>query len=104
MRGHVRALKYLLLSKVLIILLLLHSKLVVHLLATLANIFAFTEVIHMSQALPWLPLRLGQNVLDLRVILWKLLHHYYHYHNVFDHFTDDFILNQLSLTEPDVST
>lgn len=66
------ALRYLLLCEVLIILLLFHSKLVVHLLATFTNVFAFTEVIDVSQALPWLPLRLCQNVLDLRVILWRL--------------------------------
>lgn len=61
--------QYLLLGQVLIVLLLLHSKLVVHLLTTLADVLAFAEVVDVGQALPWLPLRLSQDVFDLRVIL-----------------------------------
>jgi len=62
---------YLLFGEVFLGLLLLHSKLVVHLLSTLTNIFAFTEVINMGQTLPWLPLRLGQDVFDFWIVLGK---------------------------------
>lgn len=62
---------YLLFAEVFLCLLLLHSKLVVHLLSTLTNVFAFTEVINMGQTLPWLPLRLGQDVFDFWIVLGK---------------------------------
>lgn len=56
-------------SEVLIVLLLLHSELVVHLLATLADVFTFTQVVDVHQALPRLTFRLAQDVFDLRVVL-----------------------------------
>lgn len=62
---------YLLFGEVFLRLLLLHSKLVVHLLSTLTNVFAFTEVINVGQTLPWLPLRLGQDVFDFWIVLGK---------------------------------
>lgn len=62
---------YLLFGEVFFGLLLLHSKFVVHLLSTLTNVFAFTKVIHVGQALTWLSFRLGQDVFDFWIVLGK---------------------------------
>ena len=48
---------------------MLHSKLVIHLLSALADVLAFTQVIHVGQTLPGLSLGLLQDVFDLWIIL-----------------------------------
>lgn len=60
---------YLFFGQILITLRLLHTKLVVHLLSTLTDVFALTEVIDVCEPFLGLPLGLSQNVLDLWVVL-----------------------------------
>lgn len=55
--------------QVLIVLLLLHSELVVHLLAALADVFTFAQIVDVHQALSRLTFRLGQDVFDFWVVL-----------------------------------
>ena len=60
---------YLFFGQIFIALRLLHTKLVVHLLPALADVFALAEVIDVCEPLLGLPLGLSQNILDLRVVL-----------------------------------
>lgn len=56
-------------GQILIPLRLLHTKLVVHLLSTFTDVFALAKVIDMCKPFLGLPLRFGQDVLNLRVVL-----------------------------------
>lgn len=62
---------HLLLGEVLVALGLLHPKLVVHLLAPLADVLALAQVVDVGQPLLGLPLGLAQDVFDLGVVLPK---------------------------------
>lgn len=64
-----RTVFYLLLGDVLLRLLLLHAELVVHLLASFADVFAFAQLVHVCQTLPRLPFGLTQDVFDLWIVL-----------------------------------
>lgn len=61
--------RYLLLCDVFLSLLLLHSKFVVHLLASFTNIFPFAQLVDMRQTFPGLPFRFCQNVFDFWIVL-----------------------------------
>lgn len=61
--------KYLFLGKVLLCLLLLHSKFVVHFLPSFTDVFSFAQLVHMGQTLSGLPLRFTQDVFDLWIVL-----------------------------------
>lgn len=60
---------HLLLGQVLVALGLLDPKLVVHLLAALADVLPLAQVVDVRQPLLGLPLRLAQDVLDFGVVL-----------------------------------
>lgn len=62
-------LNYLLLGEILLCLLLLHTKLVVHLLPSFTDVFSFAQLVHVGQTLSGLSLGFYQDVFDLWIVL-----------------------------------
>lgn len=57
--------KYLVLGKVLLSILLFHSKLVVHLLSSFTDVFSLAQLVYMCQTFSVLPFRFYKDVFDL---------------------------------------